>query len=42
MVYPKYMIVNKTNVPLTCDGKTIAPMTTDYFNTNQKKVKIKT
>ena len=41
MIYPKYMMVNKTNLPIICEGKKIGAMETDYFNTSQKKIKIK-
>lgn len=32
MLHPKYMIVNKTSMPIICEKQTIMPYTNDYFN----------
>lgn len=38
MVYPKYMIVNKTSLSLIADKQVFEPHSNNYFNTKHDKV----
>lgn len=38
MIYPRYMIVNKTNYPIECQRYSIKPHSNDYFYSHNDKV----